>query len=354
MKQYEIPEFIHILTRFLEATENYVAYGFCHRDIQYMYDMHLIKDNAIMAIEDKVREEAFRNNGVTFMLRHLATLLDKLFVVYDENEERLNGVDLFCYAAGQIHGEGQGMLSLIKDEEEAVKAIGGLGMMDSSDYHKFLHYASKNGGLEMIQSNHFVAKDLYQLVLVSADRTLRRIEDAVSRINRVTKYREILHNGYNFLYESIVINCGSIRNVLTSLGIPEPNTPIKEMPQPKKGDILFDMRLTAEFHAATKCTFEEITPELFHAILNLDFENGTLKIKEECKMKACNMIWHLYNYTSSPYKKAWRQKMLDHLKVSLSYYNSYSTKPRSPEASGESKEFHENLLEIIKEHRKRA
>ena len=354
MKQYEIPEFIHILTRFIEATENYVAYGFCHSDIQYMYDMHLIKEDEIRAIEDKVREEAFKNNGVTFMLRHLASLLDKLFVIYDENEGRLNGIDIFCYIAGEIHGESRGMLSLLQDEEKALKELGGMGTMDSDDYVKFLHYASGHGGVEMIQENRFVAKDLYQLVLLSADRTLKRIEDTFSRINHVTTYREMLHNSYNFLYESIVINCGGIRNVLTSLGIPEPNVIIKEVPQPKKGEMLFDMRLTAEFHAATKCTFEEISPEMFHAILNLDFENGALKIKEECKMKACNMIWHLYNYTDSPYKKAWRQMMLDHLEVSLSYYNSYSTKPRSRDASVESKEFHENLYEIIKEHRKRA
>lgn len=354
MKQYDIPEFIHILTRFIEATENYLACSFCHSDAQAMYEMNLIKEKEGMVIEDKIREEAFKNNGVTFMLRHLAELLDKFNNIYYENEEKLNNIDIFCYIAGEIHGEGRGILSLIKDEEEALKAIGGMGLMDSDKYLQFLYHASRHGGVDMIEDSHLIIKDLHQLVLVSADRVLTRIEDAVRRINHITTYREMLHNSYDFLYETIAINCGCIRNVLTSLGISEPNVNVKEMPQPKKGDILFDMRLTAEFHSATKCTFEEISAEQFHAILNLDFEKGILKIKEECKMKACNMIWHLYNFTDSPYKKAWRQMILDHLNVSLSYYNSYSTKPRGRDASVESKEFHENLQDIIREHRKRA
>lgn len=354
MKQYEIPEFIHLLTRFIEATENYLAYGFCHRDVVAMYEMNLIKEDETMEIEDKIREEAFKNNGVTFMLRHLAELLDKFYAIYDENDERLNNIDIFCYIAGQIHGEAKGMLTLIQDEEKIVESMGGMGMMESDDYLSFLYSASRHGGIDMIKGNHMVTKNLHQLVLFSADRVLTRIEEAVSRIKHITTYREILHNSYNFLYESIAINCGCLRNVLTSLGISEPNIAVKDAPKPKKGDVLFDMRLTSEFHSATKCTFEEISPELFHAIINLDFENGVLKIKEECKMKACNMVWHLYNFTDSPYKKAWRQMILDHLNVSLSYYNSYSTKPRGRDASVESKEFHENLLAIIKQYQKRA
>lgn len=119
-------------------------------------------------------------------------------------------------------------------------------------------------------------------------------------------------------------------------------------------ETLFPMILMSELYEVCVTVFEDSTEIQFHSSLNLHGKHEPLRIKPKQKIKVCYLISKLYDIVPEKHKVAWREDILMHFGIDLSYYESKYSHPRGSDASRSSIAFADDVDEIIKNHRKRA